>query len=106
MGHEELASFQEALLKSEAAVSGPSMAVLPRLWLLQGRPYPADTAFVPYAWNPLDVLCLHRRPIDVVVIDVAGSVGFQPEWTIIEVVRQPRWVILHNVNLPHQMGGW
>lgn len=103
----ELVYLQQRMLKvslSKAKV---------KIWVLVGRFAPfQDTV---YHVNALDSVCQHRAPVDVVLIDTDRG-GFEDEWPVVELVCKPRWIILHNTNLPdgpnwiqHRMeslGGW
>merc|ERR1712194_609561 len=74
----------------------------PWLWLLRGNVYAGDVN-TKYAHNGLDVLCQHRHPVDVVLIDTSSS-DLEAIWMIIEFVCRPRWIILANINLQGRAG--
>jgi len=100
--HAQLAMLQRRLL-----VPPPPRRAgrAPRMWMLQGSPYP-NAALMPYKLNGLDSVCLHRQPIDMVLIDSGVNVQLVAEWPIIEAVCRPRWVVLHDINLPNHAPGW
>ncbi|CAE8622245.1 unnamed protein product [Polarella glacialis] len=91
---EQILHFQALLVFGEMSEAPKD---LPMLWVLHGRPYPRES-LGGYAWNALDVLCQHRAPLDLVVID--SQAHSEQEWLIIEAVCRPRLVVLANVNIP------
>ncbi|CAJ1392965.1 unnamed protein product [Effrenium voratum] len=84
----------ESLDELQHILVEPRPAVLPRLLLMPSLPA------VDSSWNSLDVLCQHRRPVDLVLVDTSPLVMIEKEWMIIEAVCKPRRALLANLNLP------
>eukprot|EP00411_Alexandrium_monilatum_P119658 CAMPEP_0175655832 /NCGR_PEP_ID=MMETSP0097-20121207/12098_1 /TAXON_ID=311494 /ORGANISM="Alexandrium monilatum, Strain CCMP3105" /LENGTH=365 /DNA_ID=CAMNT_0016961889 /DNA_START=1 /DNA_END=1095 /DNA_ORIENTATION=+ len=83
-----------------------------RVWLLEGEPYPDAQGWPQltmkatggYAWNGLDVLCGERAPLDTVVIEPSVHTAAMEEWSIIEHVCRPRFVMILSTNLMKHAG--
>jgi len=86
-----------------------SMNARPKVWIVEGTPYPGSGAGAydkPYTYNALDVLCQHRAPIEIVMMDPGHRNLGISEWLIIETVCKPQWVVLSNINAPRSGTGW
>lgn len=86
-----------------------------RLFIVHGWSYPhsvkTDSSFwasasnFEYKWNPIDVICGQRGPLDLVVVEPSlMSQGCQKEWAIIEELCRPTWVVLLSTSLPFHAG--
>merc|ERR1712107_165463 len=87
------------------------------MWVVQGSTYPKfrepdkpgeqSSPFEQgrYQWNPLDIICDQRAPLDIVLVEPSlASEYVIKEWSIIEEVCRPEWVVLMSTSLPGHAG--
>lgn len=70
----------------------------PGTWLLLGK-LSNGSIFV-----PLHTLCTAARGVDLVVLDPNHGVGFSELWPELEKACRPKFVAIHNANLPGHAG--